>query len=365
MSAISIDYHSKPGTRIFLFLSVILLTCLLAGCNAGDSPGANDIETSSVEPTPGATVADKEPSSSGEDRESASSVADKEPSSSEGDRASAATEAAETPPSPDPGEEPWKLPGDDEVLATVDGSPITQFELEQAIRTSLGGGAMDMLDDQGRRKVLESLVASRAIAREQEKKLTDDERAVLKKRMDAFREQLLVKMHLARKKTLSPVTRRMVKDYYRAHPDQFGQKIVRRYEMIRSEGPLTDESRDKFLEELKGADAAADWDRLILRLRIAGLSARRHEGRVDPEALDSRLRDLMRPLASGQTSEPTFIDGVLHLVRITEETRTPPRPLPEVSVEISKMLTPAQYKKAAKQAAEQALARTKVEYLEN
>ncbi len=335
MSAISIDYHSKPGTRIFLFLSVILLACVLAGCNAGDSPGANDIETSSVEPTPGATVDNREHASSGE-----------------------------TPPSPDLDEEPL-LPGDDVVRARVNGSAITQYDLDETLRSSFDELSITMLGDRGRRKVLESLVTARAIAQVMEKNLDEEGTAALKKKVAAYREQLLVNMHLAENAPADPVTRKMVEDYYRDHGDKFGAGNVRRHEMIVSEGPLSGETRDRFLEELAAVGEAPDWPALVERMRSEGLPARHRVGRSDPNTLERRLQNLMRPLKPGQTSALTFIDGVVHVVRITEDAQIPPRPLSEVSAEIRKMLLPVQLKKAVKKASEEALKEARVEYPEN
>ena len=48
------------------------------------------------------------------------------------------------------------LPGSEKILATVNGSAISAYDLDQAVRTSLGPAAAGMLDDKGRKSVLEN-----------------------------------------------------------------------------------------------------------------------------------------------------------------------------------------------------------------
>jgi hypothetical protein len=53
---------------------------------------------------------------------------------------------------------------------------------------------------------------------------------------------------------------------------------------------------------------------------------------------------------------------VVYIVRIIDEKQIAPRPLPEVSAEIRRILLPVQLKKAVKQASDQVLQTTEVIY---
>jgi hypothetical protein len=62
--------------------------------------------------------------------------------------------------------------------------------------------------------------------------MTPEDLAVLDKKINRYREQLLVKMYLVRQTNPEPVTLKMVKDYYEGHPEKFGGKTIREFEMI-------------------------------------------------------------------------------------------------------------------------------------
>jgi EpsD family peptidyl-prolyl cis-trans isomerase len=254
------------------------------------------------------------------------------------------------------------LPGSDKILATVNGSAISAYDLEQAIRTSLGPAAAGMLDAKGRKSVLDSLVAARAIAQAQEKTLTARERSALDKQTAAYREQLLVKMYLARNTASEPVSQKMVADYYQRHPQQFGAKTVKQYEVISSQGALPDARRDKLLAALKDADKHNDWAAWSEKLRQKGLAVDYKSGNADPAILSADLRSQLDALKAGQPASLNFAGGVVSLARVIAEKKIPPRPLNEVSVRIRKTLLPVQLKKAVKQASDKVLATANVEY---
>jgi hypothetical protein len=256
-----------------------------------------------------------------------------------------------------------KLAGDDKVLATVNGSAVSAYDLEQAVRTSLGPAAAGMLDAKGRRSVLESLVAARAIAQVQEKALTPMDRAALDKQTAAYREQLLVKMYLARNTAGEPVSQQMVEDYYRKHPEQFGAKTVKQYEAIASRSALSDADRDKLLAALKGADKQKNWSAWSEKLKQKGLAVAYTSGNADPAILTADLRGQLDTLKAGDPANLSFAGSRVRLVRVTAQKKIAPRPLNEVSAQIRKMLLPVQLKKAVKQAADQVLATAKVEYV--
>lgn len=254
------------------------------------------------------------------------------------------------------------LEGDDVVLARVAGDPITLYELEQTIRSTLGPSAAARLDEAGRQKVLESMVASRAMARAQEAEMTPEGQAALDKKLKAYREQLLVKRYLARQAAPQPITDEMVRAYYEAHPERFGARTIRTYEMIAGKRKLRAGERDALMQALQTAAEKKDWRQWVKTIKSQGHPIEYRRGRVAEKILHPRLYQLMQPLKKGQASQITFIEGMAYLVRIVDEKEMVPRPLNEVSAEIRQALVPVQLKKSVKLASQQVLQNVDVVY---
>jgi len=271
---------------------------------------------------------------------------------------------AQAPPKPaaEPPVQKVVLEGDDIVLARVNGSPITRYDLEQTIQTTLGAATAGRLDEAGRRKVLESLVASRAIAQSRQAEMTPEDQAVLDKKVGAYREQLLVKQYLARKAAPQPVTGEMVRKYYQAHPERFGARTIRTYEMLAGKRKTRTAERDALIRALSPAAEKKDWQQWVAELQGKGYPIEYRRGRVAEKILHPRLHQLMQPLKKGETSQLTFVDGTAYTVRIMDDKHMAARPLNEVSAEIRKALVPVQLKKAVKLASEQVLESADVVY---
>jgi len=269
----------------------------------------------------------------------------------------------QTPPeSPQPITPKVVLEGDDVVLARVNGSPITRYELELTILSTLGPSSAGRLDEAGRQKVLESLVAGRAIARVQEADMTAEEIAAIDKKTRAYREQLLVKQYLAKHVAPQPVTNEMVREYYESHPERFGARTIRTYEMLSGRRKMNAKERDTLIQVLKSNADQKDWQQWAGELQGQGYPIEYRRGRVAEKILHPRLNQLMRPLKKGETSQLTFIEGTAYAVRIVDEKQLAARPLNEVGAEIRKALVPVQLKKSVKLASQQVLQSADVVY---
>ncbi|WP_180141247.1 peptidyl-prolyl cis-trans isomerase [Desulfoluna butyratoxydans] len=220
-----------------------------------------------------------------------------------------------------------------------------------------------MLGDEGRRKVLESLVASRAIAMASEKELGAEALAELEKKVVVYREQLLVKSYLASHANPQPVTAEMVKAYYESNPERFGARTTVVYEMVSTEHALEGDGRNRVMEALGKIGNEDAWDESVAELREQRLPVFYKKGRVAKEMMNPRLFALISSTQEGQTSNLTFIEGVPYLIRVIKREHVPPRPLQEVSASIRKSLVPVQLKKDVKKVAGSAIAASDVEYL--
>lgn len=255
-----------------------------------------------------------------------------------------------------------QLPGDSEVLVTVNGSVITRYDLDLSIKSLLGASGIQKLDEAGRKKVLESLVMSRAIAMASEKEAKAEELADLARKSEAYHEQLLVRKYLAKHAPPRPVTQEMVREHYETHPEEFGGKKERTYEMITCKRPLKSEERDALLKKMQNPGDKKDWNKWVQELQKDGFPLAYRRGVVVEGVLHPQLLKMMKSLKKGESSPLTFIKDLSYLVRIVDEKKKTTRPLKEVSGQIRKMLAPVQLKKAVEQVSQEVLQKAEVVY---
>ncbi|WP_165670715.1 peptidyl-prolyl cis-trans isomerase [Metapseudomonas otitidis] len=248
------------------------------------------------------------------------------------------------------------------TLVTVDDSPITRAQLELTIERTLGESAPLFANDEVERKILDSLVASRAMARLAERELDAGERAQLDLKAQAYREELLVRHYLEQHATPEPVTSEQVADYYQRHPEDFGGGVEKSFEIIASDQALEEPQRAELIALLSGAEAKGrDWQKQVAAWRAAGKPLEYRSNRIKPELLEQPLRGLVETTEAGSIA-PLYADGQLLLVRVTGEERLPARPLSEVSGEIREKLAPQSLKQAVKRLSEEAMRQVKVQY---
>ena len=248
------------------------------------------------------------------------------------------------------------------TLVTVDGSPITRAQLELTVERTLGESAPLFANDEVERKILDSLVASRAMALLAERELDAGERAQLDLKAQAYREELLVRHYLEQHATPEPVTSEQVADYYQRHPEEFGGGVEKSFEIIASDQVLEEPQRAELIALLSGAEAKGrDWQKQVAAWRAAGKPLEYRSNRIKPELLEQPLRGLVETTEAGSIA-PLYADGQLLLVRVTGEERLPARPLSEVSGEIREKLAPQSLKQAVKSLSEEATRQVKVQY---
>lgn len=255
-----------------------------------------------------------------------------------------------------------KLPGDDVVLARVGGAPISEYDVTQAIQQTLGDYSAARLDSSGRRTVLESLVASRAIAQAMEDELGDVERLALEKRVTAYREKALVQIYLEKNSAIESVTDEMIDDYYKAHPERFGAKKVRTYEMLATDRSIAGADRAKVLRAVKDASKQSGWSTWVDKLRQDGLPVRYRRGHLGERVLHRKIRRAMETLKKGETSPVTIVEGRVYVMRITGETQRDPKPLADVRADIRRALRPRQIKRAVKKVSANVVKAAEVKY---
>jgi hypothetical protein len=253
--------------------------------------------------------------------------------------------------------------GDGEVVARVNETPITRREIERLGQRSLGELALPSVERRAFTRLVDAAVQSRALALASERELGPEEKRELDEEVAAYREQLLIRRYVTRHHPPKPVTQAMIAEYYQAHPDRFGGGTERSYELISATRGLSSEERLRLLEKLHGAAQRTDWRAFAGELTSGGYPVAYATAAENDKLLHPKIRELVRSLASGRTSEVAFFEGRVHIARAGAETARPPRPLAAVAPEIERLLAPVQFSAAIQRAANAVLPSTKVELL--
>ena len=160
------------------------------------------------------------------------------------------------------------------TLVTVDKTPITRAQLELTIERTLGESAPLYANEEVERKILESLVSSRAMALLAERELDASEREQLDLKAQAYREELLVRNYLEKHANPEPVTNEQVADYYNRHQDEFGGGVEKSFEIIASDQDLEPAQRTELITLLSGPQVQGkDWQKLVADWRQGGKPA--------------------------------------------------------------------------------------------
>lgn len=244
------------------------------------------------------------------------------------------------------------------ALAYVNGSPITEEEFQHAMQKLFANRLPQAGEEQVKRRILESLINSRAISLLAQQELDAQALQQLDTKVMAYREELLVQAYLSRHAAPEPVSGEMVSDYYQDHPQEFGGGVSKRFEMIQSYGQIDEDQRKALISKLSELGSVVDWDSWLRENKSLPLNLRQLTARV--EVLDQPIQALVSSTNVGETS-PLHIDDVITVVRVNHIERHPPKPLAEVSAEIRKRLAPVKMRAAIKQLAEDALQKVKVD----
>jgi len=197
------------------------------------------------------------------------------------------------------------------TLVTVDKTPITRAQLELTIERTLGESAPLFANEEVERKILESLVSSRAMALLAERELDASEREQLDLKAQAYREELLVRHYLEAHANPEPVTAEQVADYYNRHQDEFGGGVEKSFEIIASDQELEPAQRTELITLLSGPQVQGkDWQKLVADWRQAGKPLQYRQSRLKLEMLEQPLRSLVEPTAAGNIA-PLYVDGQL------------------------------------------------------
>jgi hypothetical protein len=255
------------------------------------------------------------------------------------------------------------VPGDtSETLAIVNGEAITQAQLDASLINLFGEQQALEFDATARRKALEGLVASRAIAQRSMEEIDQQERVALEFKVMLYRDKLLMGEYLKDHAQPEPVTDDMVKEYYEQHLQDFGGGSRKTFEVLMTADKPSSDKRQELIKHLSEAEKNSDWSELSSEFKRKGLNINYRKGETDSDALDPALLKIVSALTVTQTSPVAFIDGKPLVIRVLSATDLTAVPLHDVSAAIRKRLLPVQLKVAVKAVQTDVLKDAQVEY---
>jgi hypothetical protein len=209
------------------------------------------------------------------------------------------------------------------------------------------------MDEATRAKLLDSMVATLALAQKSEAELAADELARIEHKTRRYRENLLVSEYLRRNADRQPVTEAMIQDYYERNPQRFGATSVPRYQLLTTQQPLAIDQRNAFLKKYAELKSAPSLEAMHQGFQQSGFDTLYQTGVAEAGLLSTRLQQLIDSQAPGELSELHYIDDKPYLVLVDEVIQTSPQPLAEVRGQIRKTLAMAQLKEAVRSLSEQ------------
>lgn len=245
-----------------------------------------------------------------------------------------------------------------DVLATVNGDAITQDDIDFMIERTFSGSEQLFFNDEMQAKVLDSLIASKAMQQKMQATLSEDRLADIKNRTRAFAEELYVKEYLTEYATPEPVSSKMVQDYYQQYPEEFGGGESRVFEMLATTSKPSEDKRDAILAASRTLKSNSNW---LAYSNNNDLDLVHKNATMQPGLFAQALERAIKTTEVGEASEIVFIKGVPHMVRVLSVKELPAQSLSRVSAQIRKKLAALQLKKAVKSASETAISEATVE----
>lgn len=248
-----------------------------------------------------------------------------------------------------------------ETLVTVDGSAVTRPELEYAL-SRLTAGQLIPSTQTLNEKVLQSLLASRAMALLQERSLTEDAKQQLALQVAAYREELLVKDYINTHASPQSVTNEQVKAYYQKHPKEFGGDNLKTFEYIVGVNVEDDDDKKKLQQALSSLTFANDWQAKAEALKKEGLAVEYKKAKMRESLAQEPVKSLLEKTDAGAMT-PVFVAEDVLVLKVTSHQKISAKPFAQVSSEIRKTLAAKEMKAAIKALSTAVHEQVKIEYI--
>jgi hypothetical protein len=246
---------------------------------------------------------------------------------------------------------PAAEPTADDVWATVNGSPLTEAELNYSLSRFFGE---QFVDARAEVKIRDSLIASRALAQKAQTELDPALLNELDVAVRAYREERLIAAYIEATSDIEPVSASMVTEYYQSHLDEFGAATITRLHIM--EASLTGAAMPEaqLSKQLFQLAQAEDWSAITLPSYIKQYRASSNA------QLPARLQSAIKTTPVGELSGLIVEQDKILVFRVLGEEQLPPKPLAEVSASIRKRLAATQLSKTVKALTEQIVSESDV-----
>jgi len=241
------------------------------------------------------------------------------------------------------------------VLATVYGEPITENDVDFMIARTFSAVDQFQGAEQLRRKVLESLIASRAMAFTIKQEADADMLDTIDAKVAAYREELYVKEYLSQHATPEPVSTKMMQDYYNNNPTLFGAELIKVFELLSLPKDSGESAKNNFIQAASDLSALENWQEYASQHSLAYKKSTFSKGLLAP-ALEGTLKQL----GQGETSDIVIVSGTPMLLRVISVEEIPAKPIAEVGTDIRRRLAPIQLKKAIKAVTENVIQKAEI-----
>lgn len=237
-------------------------------------------------------------------------------------------------------------------IAVVNGESIHQRHIDVSMTKNFTQVEQLVMNDAVQEKILQSLVASRALADMASKHLEADVKANINIQTQLYREELLLRAYLEAFTSSEPVSDKQVLDYYQKNLALFGQ-----VDLYRAKWLLVDENIPaKDLPNVLKSHHR-DWASLA-KERYIEFS----EQNLALDTLSPALAIVLKQTKVGEVSNAVSENGQTHLFFLQEAIVQPAKPLVQVSSDIRKKLAGGKIRKQLKALTEKALSESAVTY---
>ena len=252
----------------------------------------------------------------------------------------------------------------EDIVARVNGEAITIQDVDFIMSKTFKSAELMLLNNDIRKKVLESLVASKAMKQASLQSLHPDELEVIQRRTHAYNEELFVKSYLSQNINNMPVTAEMVTRYYHENKEDFGAEKIKKIELIKTVDTISELKRNAFLDQVSTLKKSNNWKKVATKHWLEENDLLYQQIEVKPGLLQPELDQQIKQLKKGHTSDIVMLKGEANLIRVIDVKTLAPQPLAQVSNYIRKILAPIQLRKAVKAATDDVVKQANVEYIE-
>lgn len=248
------------------------------------------------------------------------------------------------------------------VLATVDSEVIYESDLEAVLISMFGDYRAQQMDAASKRRALDSLIATSLLARQALSTLPKKSLDEIEAKTRRYRENQLVNAYMLTRVDKTPINNKEIKAFYESNLDNFGQSIVKQYQLLTTRGELPEELREKFMSLVSDSKSIQSLTEIKNILEKNGFDVQLAEDQLDAKITGSRLYNFVNAQPVNTVSDQIFIEGRPYIVKVLHEKTIAAKPLAQVSDTIRKSIMLQRLKTALKQHSEELLSKSNVEY---